>query len=91
MFLNADIPHGAAWHTLRVTMTGDHIECYYDDKKYLDVRDSTFAEAGADDCLDGTGPQRHDPRLPGGAFGQRSRTCSSILIRLILEVNIGVR
>lgn len=46
MFLNANITHDAAWHTLRVTMTGDHIECYYDGKKYLDVRDSTFPEAG---------------------------------------------
>ena len=27
-------------------MVGDHIECYYDAKKYLDVRDSTFPEAG---------------------------------------------
>src|SRR6516165_4284566 len=34
------------WHTLRVTMKGDHIECYYDGTKYLDVDDSTFAEAG---------------------------------------------
>jgi hypothetical protein len=34
------------WHTLRVTMKVDHIECYYDGKKYLDVDDSTFAEAG---------------------------------------------
>jgi hypothetical protein len=34
------------WHTLRVVMTGDHIECYYDGMKYLDVHDSTFSEAG---------------------------------------------
>jgi hypothetical protein len=34
------------WHTLRVVMTGDHIECYHDGKKYLDVHDSTFPEAG---------------------------------------------
>jgi hypothetical protein len=34
------------WHTLRVVMTGDHIECYHDGKKYLDVRDSTFSESG---------------------------------------------
>jgi len=27
-------------------MTGDHIECYYDGKKYLDAKDSTFKEAG---------------------------------------------
>ena len=46
MFLSANITHDAAWHTLRVTMKGDHIECYYDGKKYLDVHDSTFPGAG---------------------------------------------
>jgi Domain of Unknown Function (DUF1080) len=45
-FQNADIKHHDGWTTLRVTMTGDHIECYYDGKKYLDVHDSTFPEAG---------------------------------------------
>jgi hypothetical protein len=34
------------WHTLRVTMMGDRIECYLDGKKYLDAKDSTFKEAG---------------------------------------------
>jgi 3-keto-disaccharide hydrolase len=34
------------WHTLRVSMTGDHIQCYLDGKKYLDAKDSTFKEAG---------------------------------------------
>jgi len=34
------------WHTLRITMEGDHIQGYLDGKKYLDVRDSTFAQAG---------------------------------------------
>jgi hypothetical protein len=43
---NADISHTAGWHTLRVTMEGDHIECYYDGKRYLDVKDATFPEAG---------------------------------------------
>ena len=36
-----------AWHVLRVKMKGDRIEVYLDDKKYLDVRDSTFANAGS--------------------------------------------
>jgi hypothetical protein len=31
---------------LRVTMNGDHVECYYDGKKYLDQRDSTFTDSG---------------------------------------------
>lgn len=45
-FQSATIKHTEGWHTLRVTMTGDHIECYYDGKKYLDVTDSTFRDAG---------------------------------------------
>ena len=46
MFKNADIPHTPGWHILRVTMQGEHIECFYDGKKYLDCSDSTFPEAG---------------------------------------------
>jgi hypothetical protein len=38
--------HAEGWHTLRVTMKGDHIECYHDGKKYLEVQDSTLPEAG---------------------------------------------
>lgn len=34
------------WHTLRVTMSGDHIEGYFDDKKVLDAKDSTFTGSG---------------------------------------------
>jgi hypothetical protein len=45
-FQNADIKHHDGWTTLRVTMKGDHIECYLDGKKYLDVHDSTFPGAG---------------------------------------------
>jgi len=43
---NADIKHSDGWHTLRVKMEGDHILCYYDGGKYLDVKDSTFQAAG---------------------------------------------
>ena len=46
LFQNVDIAHTPGWHTLRVTMQGDHIECYYDGKKYLDVKDTTFRDAG---------------------------------------------
>lgn len=35
-----------AWHTLRVTMTGDHIQCFLEGEKRLDVRDDTFTETG---------------------------------------------
>src|SRR5205085_924421 len=34
------------WHTLRVTMEGDHIQCYLDGQKQLDAKDSTFKDAG---------------------------------------------
>ncbi len=43
---NADIPHSDGWHTLRVTMSGDVITCYYDGKKSVEGKDSTFPEAG---------------------------------------------
>ncbi len=43
---STDLKSGEGWHTLRVTMTGDHIGCYYDGKQYLDVKDSTFNGAG---------------------------------------------
>jgi len=46
MFKNADIPHTPGWHTLRVTMRGNHIECFYDGKKYLECEDATFPDAG---------------------------------------------
>ncbi len=35
-----------AWHTLRVTMKGDHIECFMNGQKHLDLRDATFADPG---------------------------------------------
>jgi hypothetical protein len=43
---NADVKHSEGWHTLRVRMEGDHIQCYYDGGKYLDVKDPTFQAAG---------------------------------------------
>jgi hypothetical protein len=43
---NKDILHTSGWHTLRVTMKGDHIACSYDGKEALEDRDSTFPEAG---------------------------------------------
>jgi hypothetical protein len=43
---SANIPRKDGWYALRVAMTGDHIECFYDGKKYLDVKDSTFNAAG---------------------------------------------
>jgi hypothetical protein len=46
-FQNAEvkIPDGE-WHTLKIKMVADHIECFVDGKKYLDVKDDAFANAG---------------------------------------------
>jgi hypothetical protein len=41
----AKVPVGE-WHTLKIKMTGDQIECYFDGKKELEVNDSTFKAAG---------------------------------------------
>lgn len=43
---SARIKKTPGWHQLRVTMQGDHIQCYYDGKLYLDVKDDTFKQAG---------------------------------------------
>jgi hypothetical protein len=43
---SADILRTPGWHELRVRMKGDHIECFLDGKKYLDVNDPTFKDAG---------------------------------------------
>jgi hypothetical protein len=45
-FQNADVQHHDGWTVVRVTMKRDHIECSIDGKKYLDVHDSTFPDAG---------------------------------------------
>jgi hypothetical protein len=34
------------WHTLKIKMVGNHIECFLDGKKYLDAKDDTIAKAG---------------------------------------------
>src|SRR5438067_1558105 len=35
------VPEGE-WHMLKIKMVGDHIECFLDGKKLLDVRDDTI-------------------------------------------------
>jgi hypothetical protein len=46
-FQNAEVkvPTGE-WHSLKIKMIGDRIECFLDGKKYLDVKDDTFTKAG---------------------------------------------
>ncbi len=46
MFKGDKTPGDDKWHTLRVTMAGTKITCYFDGKKYLEAEDSTFPEAG---------------------------------------------
>lgn len=46
MFKNADIKATPGWHTLRVTMNGKHIVCFYDGEKRLETDDATFTAAG---------------------------------------------
>jgi hypothetical protein len=43
---SSDVKAAEGWHTLRVTMIGDHIECYFDDKKCIDIKDTTLPDAG---------------------------------------------
>jgi hypothetical protein len=42
---NVSAPTGT-WHELSVTMTGNHIQCFFDGKKHLDVQDDTFPGPG---------------------------------------------
>jgi hypothetical protein len=43
---SADIKHSDGWHTLRVSMKGDIIRCFYDDTKVLEMKDATFKGPG---------------------------------------------
>ena len=43
---NFDLDHTPGWHMLHITMAGDRIRCSYDGKQCLEVRDTTFPEAG---------------------------------------------
>jgi len=44
---SANVPtETGQWYTVRAVMVGDHIQCYLDGRKLLDVRDETFPRAG---------------------------------------------
>jgi hypothetical protein len=43
---SVDIAATPGWHTLRITMTGDLIRCFFDGELSLELHDGTFAEAG---------------------------------------------
>jgi hypothetical protein len=46
-FQSADVkaPEGE-WHTLKVKVEGDHIQCFFNGKKYLDVKDDSITKPG---------------------------------------------
>jgi len=46
MFKSAKTPGDEKWHTLRVTMVGKMITCYFDGEKLLEAEDETFPGAG---------------------------------------------
>ena len=39
-------PHVDGVHTLRVMMSGDHIQCFFGGKEFLNRRNTTFASSG---------------------------------------------
>lgn len=42
---DVEAPAGG-WHTIRVVQKGNHIQCYVNGKRHLDVKDDTFADKG---------------------------------------------
>ncbi|MEN8140403.1 MAG: family 16 glycoside hydrolase [Thermodesulfobacteriota bacterium] len=40
-----DIPSGQ-WHTIKIRMKANHIHCFYDGKKAVDMVDDTFKKSG---------------------------------------------
>jgi len=43
--VDVKVPAGE-WHALKIKQVGDHIECFLDGKKYLDVKDDSIDKAG---------------------------------------------
>jgi hypothetical protein len=46
MFKGEKVPGDDKWHSLRITMRGTKITCYFDGKQYLEAEDATFPEGG---------------------------------------------
>jgi hypothetical protein len=49
---------------------GSHIECYFDGKKYLDVKDPTFAEGGRIGLWTKSDAQSHFDEVKAEPAGQ---------------------
>ncbi len=75
---SADITASPGWHALKVKMTGSHIECYYDGKLHLDLKDETFKDAGKIGLWTKADAQTRfddlEARGPGGAGGDAGKT-----------------
>jgi len=65
---SADLGRKPGWHILRVTMRADHIQCYFDGKKHLDVMDETFREAGEIGLWTKADARTHFDDLTASAF-----------------------
>ena len=46
MLKSATIASSPGWHEIRVTMTGNRIRCFYDQKPAIEAEDDTFSAAG---------------------------------------------
>lgn len=46
MLQSAPLVISPGWHTLRITMQGNQIECFLDGRSYLKVTDDNFSKAG---------------------------------------------
>jgi len=67
------------WHDMTIAMAGNHIQCFFDAKKYLDVTDDTFKEAGKIGLWTKADAQTHfdDFRVlpaPAGVQAKRARS-----------------
>jgi Domain of Unknown Function (DUF1080) len=60
------VPAGE-WHTIKITMTGDAIECFLDGKKHLEAKDDTFKDAGRVGLWTKSDAQTHFDNLVIGA------------------------
>ncbi len=69
---SADIERSGGWHTLRVTMVGNRIRCYYDHRLSLEARDDTFDGPGKVGLWTKADAQTHFDDLTVSASGAPS-------------------
>lgn len=43
---SAELEAADGWHTLKIEMAGERIQCFFDGKRRLEVKDDTFKDAG---------------------------------------------